>query len=63
MPGSQDTDPPALVTDRRGALMACWMVMPWSMRLSVMLNTELMIVEPQATIGRHRLAVLEQHRR
>ena len=34
MPASQDTDPPALVTDRRGALMACWMAMPWSMRVS-----------------------------
>ena len=45
----------AEVTDRRGASMACCIVMPWSMKLSVTLSTELMIVappgEPYATSG------------
>ena len=54
-PPSQLTLPVAWVTDRRGASMACCVVMPWSMRLSVTLSTELMMVappgEPKAATG------------
>jgi len=38
--------PPACVTDSRGASMACCSGMPWSIRLSVTLSTELMMAAP-----------------
>ena len=43
---SQEIVPVALVTDSRGALIACCIDMPWSIRFSVTLNTELMMVAP-----------------
>src|SRR6476661_7441610 len=54
-PGSMLMALPVLVTDRRGALMASCSDILWSMRLSVTLNTELMIDappgEPKAASG------------
>src|SRR6266478_1507110 len=45
-PPSQDMAPAALVTERRGASIDCWIVISWSIRLRVVLSTELIMVEP-----------------
>ena len=58
MPLSRAIALAVLVIDTRGALMASCSVILWSIRFSVTLNTELMIVDPPGrAVGDERVTV------